>query len=215
MLAPLPGSEQFNLQQRRAIETSGASRIILAVLQQIGILAAAQDPSCALTPIAPLAEAMMIRKLSARFTICVKLYLSVRTGVKVKSTTYRVLGASDEECMTEESPFACDMTAIPIERRGAHIATIEKLFRSVQSSRELPDGYEFELRNESDILLTAAEFIIDERLCCPFFDFGLRIEREGGAVWLSLTGREGVKPFIMAEVGGQLRVGIQSGKYVT
>lgn len=107
--------------------------------------------------------------------------------------------------MTEmESPFACDMRAIAPEQRGAHVATIEKLFRSVQSKRELPDGYAFELRNDSDVLLTAAEFISLERLCCPFFGFRLEIEREGGSVWLSLTGREGVKPFIMAEIGEYL-----------
>ena len=91
--------------------------------------------------------------------------------------------------MTEESPFACDMTAIAPEQRGAHITTIEKLFRSVQSSRELPDGYAFELSNDSDVLLTAAEFIALERLCCPFFGFELQVEREGGSVWLSLMGR--------------------------
>ena len=107
--------------------------------------------------------------------------------------------------MTEkESPFACDMTAIAPEQRGAHVATIEKLFRSVQSRRELPDGYAFELRNDSDALLTAAEFISVERLCCPFFRFELQVERDGGSVWLSLTGRDGVKPFIMAEIGEYL-----------
>ena len=41
-------------------------------------------------------------------------------------------------------------------------------------------------------------------VCCPFFGFGLEIEREGGSVWLSLTGREGVEPFIMAEIGDHL-----------
>lgn len=107
--------------------------------------------------------------------------------------------------MTEESPFACDMTAIAPEQRRAHVATIEKLFRSVQSSRELPDGYSFELVNDPDMLRIAAEFIINERLCCPFFDFALEIQREGGPMWLSLTGREGVKPFIIAEVGEHLR----------
>ena len=64
--------------------------------------------------------------------------------------------------MTEESPFACDMTAIAPEQRGVHVATIEKLFRSVQSSRELPNGYAFELANEPDILLTAAKFVVNE-----------------------------------------------------
>ena len=107
--------------------------------------------------------------------------------------------------MTEQSPFACDMTAIAPEQRGAHIATIEKLFCSVRTIRELSDGYAFELSKESDVLLAAVEFIVNERLCCPFFDFALEIEREGGSVWLSLRGRDGVKPFIMAEIGEYLR----------
>ena len=104
----------------------------------------------------------------------------------------------------KESPFACDMTAIAPEQRGAHIATIKRLFGAVQSTRELPDGYAFELRNDSDVLLTSAEFISLERLCCPFFGFELQVEREGGSVSLSLTGRDGVKPFIMAEIGEYL-----------
>ena len=112
--------------------------------------------------------------------------------------------------MTEkESPFACDMSAIAADQRSAHLATIEKLFQTVKSIRELPDGYSFRLPNEANILLTAAQFITFERLCCPFFGFGLEIEREGGAVWLSLTGREGVKPFIMAEVGDYLQGSIE------
>lgn len=56
--------------------------------------------------------------------------------------------------MTEkESPFACDMTAIAPEERDAHLARIERIFRSVL---------------------------------------------------LSLTGRDGVKPFIMTEIGDHL-----------
>lgn len=109
--------------------------------------------------------------------------------------------------MTEkESPLACDMTAIAPEQRPAHMAAIKQVFGLVQSMRELPDGYAFELPNEPDILRTAAEFISLERLCCPFFGFALEIEREGGAMWLSLTGRDGVKPFILAEVGEHLNV---------
>ena len=104
----------------------------------------------------------------------------------------------------KESPFACDMTAIAPEQRSAHMATIEKLFGSVQSVRELSDGYSFQLSNESDVLLIAAKFISLERLCCPFFAFRLEVERESGGVWFRLTGRSGVKPFIMAEIGDHL-----------
>jgi hypothetical protein len=35
----------------------------------------------------------------------------------------------------------------------------------------------------------------------PFFDIDLRSEREGGALWLRLTGREGTKQFIEADFG--------------
>ena len=82
----------------------------------------------------------------------------------------------------KESPFACDMTAIGLDQRGAHLATIEKLFRYVKTIRELPNGYSFQLVNESDVLRLAVEFITLERLRCPFFGFGIEVESEGGAI---------------------------------
>lgn len=111
--------------------------------------------------------------------------------------------------MTEHrSPFACDMSAIAANERSAHSAATNKLFRAVESIKELPNGYSFRLPNDAELLLTAAQFIALERLCCPFFSFGLDVEREGGPVWLSLTGGEGVKPFIIAEIGDHLPVKI-------
>lgn len=99
------------------------------------------------------------------------------------------------------SPIACDMTAIAPEQRAQHMATIKKLFGLVEKVQELPDGYSFKLPNDSEVVLMAAEFIALERLCCPFLDFAIDIERKGGPFWLSLIG---VKPFIMAEVGDHL-----------
>ena len=109
----------------------------------------------------------------------------------------------------KDSPFVCSMTAIPAEQRDAHLGTIEKLFRAVECIDELPNGYTFRLPNQSDVLLEAAKFIALERLCCPFFTFHLNVEGERGALWLSLTGQEGVKPFIMAEIGGHLPLNIE------
>jgi hypothetical protein len=111
----------------------------------------------------------------------------------------------------KESPFACDMTAIAADQRGAHLANIEEVFRAVEEVRELPNGYAFQLSNDPHVILKAAQFIALERLCCPFFGFALEIENEGGAVWLSLTGREGVKPFIMAEIGDHLDASVFRG----
>jgi len=109
----------------------------------------------------------------------------------------------------QDSRFICSMTAIPADQRSAHLGTLEKLFRAVECIDELRNGYTFRLPNQSDVLLEAAQFIALERLCCPFFSFQLNVEGERGAIWLSLTGQEGVKPFIMAEIGGHLPLNIQ------
>jgi len=111
----------------------------------------------------------------------------------------------------DESPFACDMNAIPLERRLEHAANTQRLFSLVQQVRELRDGYAFRLPNENDVWSLAAEFVNLERLCCRFFGFQLEIEGQGGAIYLSLTGREGVKPLIIAEIGEHLAKYVQIG----
>ena len=107
----------------------------------------------------------------------------------------------NEGHVERESPFACVMEAIEPSKRQQHIATTKFVFAAVNEIRELPNGYAFHLPNESEMLRRVGDFISLEQLCCPFFGFTLEVERERGAVWLQLTGREGVKPFIQAEVG--------------
>ncbi|HXF64783.1 MAG TPA: hypothetical protein VNK95_24360 [Caldilineaceae bacterium] len=100
--------------------------------------------------------------------------------------------------------FACDLTALTREQRAQHQATTSKLFAAVQAIRELDSGYAFQLPQDAVWLSRAAEFIALERLCCPFFAFDLEVEPHGGPVWLRLTGREGIKAFILAELGPHL-----------
>lgn len=109
-----------------------------------------------------------------------------------------------------ESLFVCDMTALEPAARERHMVTSGQLFQAVQEVRELPNGYAFRLPNDSATLLKAAEFVADERLCCPFFGFVLELGPEGEPLWLRLTGRDGVKPFIEAEVGDHLPVVVRS-----
>lgn len=111
----------------------------------------------------------------------------------------------------QESPFACDMTAFNPSERKQHIDAIKEVFGTVEEIRELPHGYGFRLPSETAWVMKVADFITKERLCCPFFGFALQLESERGALWLSLTGREGVKPFIMAEIGHAVPEGIGLG----
>ncbi len=104
----------------------------------------------------------------------------------------------------KRSPFFCDMNAIDPTQRKHHVTTAIAVFRAVQEIQELPNGYAFRLPNEATILLKTAEFIMREKLCCPFFGFSVEVEPEGGPLWLRLTDGDGIKPFIRAEIGEAL-----------
>jgi hypothetical protein len=93
------------------------------------------------------------------------------------------------------------MDAIESDLREPHLERARQLFASVQEIQELSNGYAFKLPGEVLTLMHVAEFIALERLCCPFFGFTLTVEPEGGEMWLQLTGGEGIKPFIRAEIG--------------
>jgi hypothetical protein len=98
------------------------------------------------------------------------------------------------------SPFACVMDAIDAEHRAPHIANAKIIFNRVTEIRELANGYSFCFGSDAQILGLLAEFIRLEKRCCLFFGFRIEIEPEGGNIFLELTGREGVKPFIRAEI---------------
>ena len=98
-----------------------------------------------------------------------------------------------------ESPFACDMNALNEGQRRRYSQLVGKLSAAQQEVRELPDGYAFRFAAESQLMQELVEFTSYERLCCPFFDLELLLEREGGPTWLRLRGRMGVKEFIRSE----------------
>jgi hypothetical protein len=98
---------------------------------------------------------------------------------------------------TKESPFACDRMALNAVQRKRHFDELgPKLRTLVVSVRELADGYEFEFPGDASTYLLVTEWVGGEHVCCPFFDIDLRLDREGGATWIRLTGRPGTKEFI-------------------
>ena len=96
----------------------------------------------------------------------------------------------------ENQSLACDLTAIPASVRAEHVVTAPQLFALAQEVQELPDGFAIRFLNEPGSFMAIAKFIENERLCCPFFDFGLEVEPNSGPLWLRLTGGEGVKEIL-------------------
>lgn len=106
-----------------------------------------------------------------------------------------------DQSQQQETVYACDMMALTPEQRDSHSTTSKALFADVQNVRETANGYAFRLPPDSSYLAKAADFIAFERLCCPFFAFNVEVEPQGGAIWVGFSGDEGIKAFIVAELG--------------
>jgi hypothetical protein len=114
-----------------------------------------------------------------------------------------ISAASEPPSQAEHvSPLACNAFALSPEARKRHFDEVgPALLKLKKSTRELPDGYEFELPADKAAWQLLAEWVIDERLCCPFLDIELRFSRENGPLFLRLTGRPGTKEFIKEDFG--------------
>jgi len=100
-----------------------------------------------------------------------------------------------------ENTIVCNMNVFTPAERERHIQTTTRLFQSVQNIQEVENGYEFIFPNpgSSGILARMAEFISNERLCCPFLKFTLTIDTDPQPIALTLTGPEGTQEFLREE----------------
>ena len=96
-------------------------------------------------------------------------------------------------------PLACDLLALEADVRATHVGAAAQLLRSDAAEvTELPDGYVFRYR--ADQYEQVVQFIANERRCCPFFTFALEVTPAQGPLWLRITGREGAKEILQAEL---------------
>lgn len=121
------------------------------------------------------------------------------SGCSTQKTEFKDGNGNMQTITENDTPFACNMAALNGEQKKRVLDLLKELKAKRQEVRELPDGFAFRYAMDSDTLRNAAEFIVYERLCCPFFSFELEVEKDNGAMWLRLEGREGVKDFIRIE----------------
>ena|SRR5258707_14581736 len=100
---------------------------------------------------------------------------------------------------SEAQALVCSLAELPAEERQRHQQVADALRAIRQTVRELPDGYAFQYPSDMHTILTVAEFMSREHLCCPFFRFTLEIEPGQASIWLHVTGDSPVKEFLQAE----------------
>lgn len=104
--------------------------------------------------------------------------------------------------MTTSAPtpaLACVPSAIPAIERQAHFALARELFTSRALERvSLPEGYGF--RFDCSEFDAVARFVTNERKCCPFLTFEVELAAQSGPLWLRMTGPEGAREVLDAEL---------------
>jgi hypothetical protein len=96
--------------------------------------------------------------------------------------------------------IACTPKAIPAIERASHFALGRALLSERALSKQLlDDGYAFTFASRE--FLDVARFIENERLCCPFMTFSLKIPHSDGPLSLRMTGPLGTREVIDAELG--------------
>jgi hypothetical protein len=108
-------------------------------------------------------------------------------------------GVAPADPAPKQIPLACNLKAFQPAERLRWRKLIEQTMSAVVSARELNNGYALRVDTGRAPLVQVAEWIGLERKCCPFFDFQVAVHGEDDSLWLSLTGREGVKQFINAD----------------
>jgi hypothetical protein len=94
-----------------------------------------------------------------------------------------------------EVPIACNLNALTPGQRLELKHFSDRVAHTVIGTREMDDGYGFQLNSASISAVDVAQGIEVWRKCCPFYEFRIDLSGEDGALWLSLRGRKGVKEY--------------------
>jgi hypothetical protein len=138
-----------------------------------------------------------------------RLLLAVTTlsiaGMMMTDPTHAQTPTASTAAAKKPVVFACNMKAMSSAQRKRHTEVLSPALQSAKLNvNELTDGYAFQFPSDAKTYQTVAEWVGNERLCCPFFDFDIRVGDESAPMSLRITGPDGVKQFIKAELAGMV-----------
>jgi hypothetical protein len=95
-----------------------------------------------------------------------------------------------------DPPIVCNLKALTSDQRKQLEQIGEHAISAITASRELNDGYSFQVDPRRASLTDVAEWLDLWRRCCPFYEFQIDFHAADASLWLSVKGRTGVKEYI-------------------
>jgi len=102
------------------------------------------------------------------------------------------------EPKNKATDLTCKLTTPELQQRKSTV--IESLRKQVIQTKELANDYAFKFTGTDKMVDELTEFIKTERECCDFFTFTLSVKGDKSEIWLEMTGAEGTKDFMKAEL---------------
>ena len=106
------------------------------------------------------------------------------------------MGGQIAMAQARETALSCSLGEKDLRARRSEVLT--KLWEAAREIEHLEKG--FALQYEDKDLDDLVEFIAFERKCCPFFSFTLDFQADSGPIWLAITGPDGAKELLEAEL---------------
>jgi hypothetical protein len=107
-----------------------------------------------------------------------------------------VVGCAGLLLAESEPPIACNLKSLTSEQRKQLGGLGQHVISAITNSRQLNDGYTFRVDPAKASLIDVARWLDLWRRCCPFYEFRIDFHAADATVWLSVTGRKGVKQYI-------------------
>ena len=106
--------------------------------------------------------------------------------------------------------IACDLTVFSKEEKTTHENKSLSILKNARKVTELTDGYSFYHDYSDEVLISIAQWMIDESKCCPFFTFEVALEpiEQGYEISLRLKGSKEVKQFLKSNFQQQFGIKI-------
>ena len=130
-------------------------------------------------------------------TLIISIFATCRCDTKTDATGKPVCS---DNCNTKikNADLSCKLTTPELQKRKETV--LASLKKQIIEKKELKDGWAFKFNGTDSMVDELTEFIKTERECCNFFTFKLSITGDKSAVWLELTGADGVKEMITTEL---------------
>lgn len=137
-------------------------------------------------------------KIISMLIIATLLIAGCRIKTTKMATNDKEISVNPTESIAPDqtTEFVCKLTTPELQRRKSTV--IESLRKQVLQTKELKNGYGFKFNATDQMIDELTEFIKTEKACCSFFTFTLVVS--GDEAWLELTGAEGTKDFMKAEL---------------